>query len=122
VAAIPTLQMMMLPIDVIRKKAKKLHRRLMTLKCPDLQVKYLQLDSRVGGGALPLLKLPSLCLGITVQGMPANSIDNYLRHLKPAVIGRIEDDFFIMDLRTIRDNEIPAIVTAFRDLLERAVR
>jgi len=119
VAAIPTLQMMTLPIDVIRKKAKKLHRRLMTLKCPDLKVKYLQLDSRVGGGALPLLKLPSLCLGVTVQGRPADSIDKYLRHCKPAVIGRIEDDFFIMDLRTVRDSEIPVIVAAFRDMLER---
>jgi L-seryl-tRNA(Ser) seleniumtransferase len=118
-AAIPTLQMMTLPIDVIRKKAKKLHRRLLALKCPDLHVQSLQLDSRVGGGALPLLKLPSICLGVTVQGMPADSIDHYLRQCQPAVIGRIEDDFFIMDLRTIRDIEIPVIAAAFRDMLER---
>ena len=119
VAAIPTLQMMTLPIDAIRKKAKKLRRRLLTLKSPVLQVKSLQLDSRVGGGALPLLKLPSHCLGVTVQGLSANSIDDYLRQCKPAVIGRIEDDFFIMDLRTVRDSEIPVIVAAFRDMLER---
>jgi len=118
-AAIPTLRMMTLPIDGIRKKAKKLQRRLMTLKCPDLQVKSLQLDSRVGGGALPRLKLPSHCLGIAVEGMPANAIDKYLRQCKPAVIGRIEDDFFIMDLRTVGDREIPVIATAFRNMLER---
>jgi len=118
-AAIPTLRMMTLPIDTIRKNAKKLHRRLLALKCPDLHVRSLQLDSRVGGGALPLLKLPSICLGVTVEGMPADSIDQYLRQCQPAVIGRIEDDFFIMDLRTIRNIEIPVIAAAFRDMLER---
>jgi len=121
VASIPTLQMMTCPIDQIRKKAAKLRRRLMALKSPNLNVHYLQLNSRVGGGALPLLKLPSLCLGVTVQGMPANRIDNYLRQCKPAVVGRIEDDVFIMDLRTIRDSEIAFIEAAFKNLLERTV-
>jgi len=116
---IPTLQMMTLPLETIRKKAKKLNRRLLGLKCPDLHVKSLRLDSRVGGGALPLLRLPSLCLGVTVKAMPAHSIDKYLRQCKPAIIGRIEDDFFIMDLRTVRDGDIPVIETAFRDMLKR---
>ena len=75
------------------------------LKCADLQVKTLRLDSRVGGGALPRLKLPSYCLGIAVRGRSADSIDQYLRHCRPAIIGRIEDDFFIMDLRTIGEKE-----------------
>jgi len=118
-AAIPTLRTMTLPVDVIRKNAKKLQRRLLALKCPDLQVQSLQLDSRVGGGALPLLKLPSSCLGVKVRGMPADRIDHYLRQRKPAVIGRIEDDFFVMDLRTIRNTEIPVVAAAFRDMLER---
>jgi hypothetical protein len=51
--------------------------------------------------------------------MPAHSIDKYLRQCKPAIIGRIEDDFFIMDLRTVRDGDIPVIETAFRDMLKR---
>jgi L-seryl-tRNA(Ser) seleniumtransferase len=79
-AAIPTLRMMTLPLKVIGKKAQKLKRRLLALNCPDLQVKSLQLDSRVGGGALPRLKLPSRCLGIAVRGLSADSIDKYLRH------------------------------------------
>ncbi|MEW6673000.1 MAG: L-seryl-tRNA(Sec) selenium transferase [Thermodesulfobacteriota bacterium] len=118
-AAIPTLQMMTLPLDAIRVKAKKLKRRLQALNRPGLHVQLMQLDSRVGGGALPLLKLPSLCLGVKLKGMPANSIDTYLRHCNPAVIGRIEDDFFIMDLRTVQDSEIPAISAAFGTMLER---
>ena len=43
-----------------------------------------------------------------------------MRASSPPVIGRIEDDTFMMDLRTVQDDEIELIGTAFENLLERA--
>ncbi len=117
-AAIPTLRLMTLPLERIREKAQKLKKRLLMLQHPALQVKSLKLDSRVGGGALPRLKLPSHCLGIAIKGLSADGIDNYFRHSRPAIIGRIEDDFYILDLRTVDNKEIPIIASTVKSMLE----
>jgi L-seryl-tRNA(Ser) seleniumtransferase len=43
-----------------------------------------------------------------------------MRSHDPPVIGRIEEDVFIMDLRTILDDELPIIKNAFENMLKRA--
>lgn len=77
-----------------------------------MSVKLLKLSSRAGGGSLPLLELPSICVGIKIDGMSANAIEKYLRENTPPIIGRIEEDYFIMDLRTIQNDELPIVENA----------
>ena len=48
----------------------------------------------------------------------ANRIQKRLRDGCPPIIGRIEDDLFIMDLRTIQDDELDLIKTAVKLLLQ----
>jgi len=83
-------------------------------------IELINLSSKAGGGALPLLDLPSKCVGVKVQGMSANNIEKQMRENRPPVIGRIEEDFFIMDLRTIQDDELAIIETAFNNMLRKA--
>ena len=75
-------------------------------------------SSKAGGGALPLLDLPSKCVGVKIEGITANTIERSMRNNTPPIIGRIEEDFFIMDLRTIQEDEFPFIKTAF-DILRK---
>jgi hypothetical protein len=42
-----------------------------------------------------------------------------LRHHAPPVIGRIETDVFLMDVRTLQDDELEWIQTAVSALLKR---
>lgn len=109
VVAIPTLRMLTAPLHLIRKKAIRFYRMLQGLKSPRLSAVILNTDSRVGGGALPLLSLPSQCIGIKVSGMSANAVEAFMRNFSTPIIGRIEDDLFILDMRTIQDDE-PAII------------
>jgi len=44
--------------------------------------------------------------------MSANAIEKYLRENTPPIIGRIEEDYFIMDLRTIQNDELPIVENA----------
>ncbi|MEW5908929.1 MAG: L-seryl-tRNA(Sec) selenium transferase, partial [Thermodesulfobacteriota bacterium] len=111
VAVIPTLRMLTTPFDQIRKKARRLFKMLMGLNNPRLSVVILNKDSRVGGGAFPLLSLPSQSIGIQVSGMSANAVDAFMREFTTPIIGRIEDDLFMLDLRTIQDDE-PAVIRA----------
>ncbi len=120
VAAIPTLRLLTTPQAVIARRADRLSARLAAGAPPDTEIKTLQRSSKAGGGSLPLLELPSVCIGIRVPGLSANAIEKQMRASSPPVIGRIEDDTFMMDLRTICDDEIEPIGTAFDNLLKRA--
>jgi L-seryl-tRNA(Ser) seleniumtransferase len=115
---IPTLRMLTLPKGTIENKAKHLEKSLQHLADPRLDIQLLDRSSKSGGGALPLLELPSKCVGIKIDGISANAIESHLRERKPAIIGRIEEDMFIMDLRTIQDDELSIIEAAFDHLLK----
>jgi len=120
VASIPTLKMITTSLKDITKRARSLQRELKKLGSPRLRVILMDLSSRVGGGALPMLNLPSKCLGIRIEGMSANVLERFMREkTELPVIGRIEADLFILDPRTIQDEEIPIIKNAFSDLFQR---
>ena len=114
---IPTLRMLTMPEQIIQGKAERFMALLKGLNNERLEVQSFQAASRAGGGSLPLLKLPSRCVGVKIQNVSANRIDRWMRGYTPAIVGRIEDDFFMMDVRTIQDQE-PDAITAFQQLME----
>jgi L-seryl-tRNA(Ser) seleniumtransferase len=109
--------MLTMPEQIIRGKAERLMALLKNLKNERLEVRSFDATSRAGGGSLPLLKLPSRCVGVKIQNVSANRIDRWMREYTPAIVGRIEDDFFMMDVRTIQEKEPEAITRAFEQLL-----
>jgi L-seryl-tRNA(Ser) seleniumtransferase len=84
-----------------------------------LRVDIVELSSKAGGGALPLLELPSKCLRIQIEGLSANTLAINMRKNSPPIIGRIEDDAFIIDPRTLQDDDLPIIESAFEHVLKR---
>ncbi|MGD2271498.1 MAG: L-seryl-tRNA(Sec) selenium transferase [Desulfobacterales bacterium] len=120
ICEIPTLRMLTLPIEQIKKKAQRFKKCLEKIDNSRMQIELIDLSSRAGGGSLPLLELPSQCVGVKVKQVSPNAIERFLRHNRPPIIGRIYEDFFAMDLRTIQDDELLVIETAFKQLLEKA--
>jgi len=117
---IPTLRMLTEPISVLEKRAKKLQRLLKKIEALRLRTCIMECVSRSGGGALPTLDLPSRCIGVTVEDMSANAIEKWMRSNLPPIIGRIDNDLFIMDVRTLQDDELPTVQHAFEHLLKRS--
>ncbi|MBW2010572.1 MAG: L-seryl-tRNA(Sec) selenium transferase, partial [Deltaproteobacteria bacterium] len=120
IQAIPTLRMLTLPFVYIEEKAKQLAGMLEDLNDPRLCIRLLNLSSRAGGGALPIMDLPSKGIGCSVKGISANAVERSMRENMPPVIGRIEEDLFIMDLRTIQKDELEIIKNAFDKMLKKA--
>ncbi len=106
---IPTLAMIMQPLFLIRDKADNLTKGLRSLNHETLSISQRDGVSRVGGGAMPLQDLPTRCVAVVVRNMSVNKLERLMRHNSPPIIGRIEDEEFVMDLRTVRRAEIPAI-------------
>ncbi len=115
---IPTLRMLTISLDDIRLKAERLFVLLSEIGDPRLKVSSHSLSSQAGGGSLPLLEIPTICVGINATGISVNRIETFLRRNSPPIIGRIENDVFMMDVRTVKDNEFNLIRTAVEKLLQ----
>jgi L-seryl-tRNA(Ser) seleniumtransferase len=117
--SIPTLRMITLSFGHTETKAKELAKLLENIGDSRMSVHLIDLFSRPGGGAFPLLKLPSKGVGVKVQGISANTVEKKMRSNEIPIIGRIEEDRFILDLRTIQDDELPIIKKAFDNMLRK---
>ncbi len=117
---IPTLRMIMLPLAEIQNRARGFADRLKQIGGPRLHVQLLKRASKTGGGALPLMELPTLCIGLQVDGLSPNTLEKMMRTNDPPIIGRIEDDLFVMDPRTIQEDEYATIETAIENQMMKA--
>jgi L-seryl-tRNA(Ser) seleniumtransferase len=63
----------------------------------------------VGAGAFPTAELPSVALAL---GGDAERWSAALRAGDPAVVGRARDGRFLLDLRAVPDESLPALVAA----------
>jgi L-seryl-tRNA(Ser) seleniumtransferase len=74
--------------------------------------------SQAGGGSGPLLELPTKLLSIAVEGISPQELEKQLRSSTVPVLGRIRQDTFLLDLRTIFDQDIPVIIAALNSLAQ----
>ena len=74
-------------------------------------VRVVETEATVGGGSLPGETLPSR--GVALSGR-ATMLLARLRAGSPAVVGRIERDEVIVDLRTIEPADDDALISAIR--------
>ena len=118
VRTIPTLRAMTRTYSDTALRAAEIEAALTAIGDPRLETDGIDLSSRVGGGALPLLTLPSRCVGLRVDGFSPNAIEERLRTGEPPVIGRIEADQFVLDPRTVAEDEVPLIASAVTALFD----
>jgi L-seryl-tRNA(Ser) seleniumtransferase len=119
IRTIPTLRMLTMKIDELEARASRLRKKIEKIDDSRVQIELIELSSKAGGGALPLLELPSICLRIKIAGLSTNKLELTMRRNDPPIIGRIEDDAFIVDPRTLQDEDLPVIESAFENLLKR---
>lgn len=72
--------------------------------------------SFVGGGSLPETSLPSV--GIVLHSvLGAEELGRRLRHGDPAILGRVDDDALLLDLRSILPEQDAAVIAGLRSAL-----
>jgi L-seryl-tRNA(Ser) seleniumtransferase len=117
VSEVPTLRMLTLPVAEIGKNAKRLRNRLRSIGDDRLKVEVLDGSSRVWGGSLPLQELPTQCVGISIRGLSASRLERCMRRASPPIVGRIEDEWMVFDLRTVQREEIHIISDTVKEIL-----
>jgi L-seryl-tRNA(Ser) seleniumtransferase len=118
---IPTLKMLTQPVELIKKRAKRLMRRIQSTVKPVCSLCLHPTTSRVGGGAMPEHSLPSWAVAFQPFNTHVSTMEKGLRILSMPVIGRVEDDRFLLDMRTVADNEIPDLATSLLTYFEQGM-
>jgi L-seryl-tRNA(Ser) seleniumtransferase len=103
---IPTLRMIGESPATIKKRAGRLLRRIRTKTAGRCLFSLVPTISRVGGGALPEYGLDSWAVQLQPAVVPVSTLEKDFRRLPIPLIGRVEHDRFLIDLRTIQDHEI----------------
>ena len=117
VTAIPTLHLLTLPYQTISAKADTLIALIDALSHPRVHATGIDLFSKAGGGALPELNLPTRCVALSIQGVSPNRIESLMRTNPIPIIGRIENDLFLMDMRCVMEDESPIIRDAVKEII-----
>lgn len=103
---IPTLAMLKASRPEIGKRASRLKRLLAKDLADHCQIDVIDTESRVGGGALPEQGLPSRALALRPLAISVNVLEEGLRQLALPIIGRIENEALLLDLRTVSAQEL----------------
>ena len=102
---IPTLRSFTRGVDEIGDLGKQLLPRLQRALGDGYRLALEESTSQIGSGALPTEELPTVVIAIAHETLNANRIAKNFRRANPPIIGRIQDDSFMLDLRTIFDPE-----------------
>jgi L-seryl-tRNA(Ser) seleniumtransferase len=107
---IPTLRMIHESPNALKGRAQRLLRQL-KMRCSNMAVSVAEIYSEVGGGSLPDVVIPSYGILIKPHAMGLEALEERLRNLEVPIIGRIEKETLILDMRTILKEEEPLLLS-----------
>jgi L-seryl-tRNA(Ser) seleniumtransferase len=117
IARIPTLAMLAAPLEDVRRRAERLRDELTAAESGAVRLELVDSVARAGAGALPVTDVPSVALAIAPVGGDVEGLARRLRLGAPAVVARLHEGRLLLDLRTVRDEEVEAISAALRAAL-----
>ena len=104
---VPVIQMLSLTAGELERRARSF---IDALPQTDLTFELVPGESAIGGGAGPTSTLPTTLIAITHPSKSAQEIEHQLRGSSPPIIARIAEGKVLLDLRTVFESEIPAII------------
>jgi L-seryl-tRNA(Ser) seleniumtransferase len=97
---IPTLNMLFTEIQILEKRVTSLQKKIKDI----CHCELIQTQTVIGGGTTPNKKIPTIALSLTFNNYKPNKIEKIFRENN--IIGRIENDKFLLDFRSIPHNQI----------------
>jgi L-seryl-tRNA(Ser) seleniumtransferase len=111
----PTYRMICTPVGALRCRARSLLNGL-AQAAPAASAEIQASVAYLGSGSLPTEALPSASLSLSWPGLSASQLARRLRLDPACIFSRIEHDRVHLDMRTVTDEQVPAIVAALRRL------
>lgn len=98
---VPVYRMLSTPLDVLRTRAEML--------AADRDVRVVDSRCALGGGTTPTETIASIAIEV-----PGNAAELHTRFLRndPPIVGRVHDDRFTIDVRTLQESDLTQVARA----------
>ncbi len=116
---IPVLRMLTYSQEELARRGKRLLGKLRKSMGTDVSIGLENDYSEVGGGSMPLLKMPTKVISIEMKSGSLAKAEEQLRRYRTPVVARIAKDKLLLDVRTIQDHEFDAVAEALAWAFER---
>ncbi|MBF0633041.1 MAG: L-seryl-tRNA(Sec) selenium transferase [Nitrospinae bacterium] len=103
--SIPTLRLLARSLDNVRATAEEAARIISRMFGQEAEVSVIADTCQAGSGAMPELDMPSYSVAIRHKKMSADGLAKWFRGRGIPVIGRVKDDLFRLDMRTVETLE-----------------
>ena len=108
---IPALAMLITPLQTLERRCLGIV-EILKAQAPDLRATVEQATGEVGGGALPLVRLPGWVVALEDPERSAVALEALARGATPPVIGYVREGKLRLDVRTLDDHEADAAARA----------
>jgi L-seryl-tRNA(Ser) seleniumtransferase len=98
--------------EELKRRAEDLVARLGPKVDADVKIQVRPMSSVIGGGSLPGVEMGSWGLAVSAGGVGAEELQARLRAGSVPVVGRVEDELLLLDLRTVFESEIDTLFAA----------
>ncbi|MCA8940297.1 MAG: L-seryl-tRNA(Sec) selenium transferase [Planctomycetes bacterium] len=82
---------------------------------PALRAKVVPHEAFIGGGSLPTQRIASFAIELEADGLTPDALAERLRLATPSVFGRIVNERFLLDARSISDNDLEDFEVALKE-------
>src|SRR5215204_522402 len=107
---VPLIRMLSTTAEELERRAREL---IAGLDASQLNIELITGESALGGGAGPTSTFPTTLIAISHPEKSAQEIEHQLRTSTPPIISRISEGKVLLDLRTVFEDQLPAIRAAF---------
>ena len=115
---IPTLKMLTYKFEELEQKAIKLFNKISSLNL-DINIKIEDGLSQVGGGSMPTEVMKTKVISIVPNNISVSNLERKMRLSKNHIIGKIYDNKYILDIRTIFEDEFDIIVNEINNIVNK---
>ncbi len=112
---IPTLSMLSVSQTALRERAETLARR---LEQAGVSCRVTEAREQVGGGSVPMQLLPGWAVQVDCGSLSVDGLEEKLRRRSIPVIGRIHKEQYLLDVRTLREEDFDELVRAAAEALQ----
>ncbi|MEW6042517.1 MAG: L-seryl-tRNA(Sec) selenium transferase, partial [Elusimicrobiota bacterium] len=112
--SIPVLKILETPVQELKNRALKIMNSIK--KNGKIKVEIIKSESFSGGGSQPNASIPSIGLTVSCEKISSEAFAKKLREQNPPIIGRIENDHFILDMRTILPDDVNVLIKILNNL------
>lgn len=114
-AEVPTLSMLAASEAALRARAETLALR---LRKAGVACQTVETQEQVGGGSVPMQLLPGWAVQVETGALSVDGLEARMRRRALPVVGRIHRERYLLDVRTLREEEFDEIARAAAEALK----